>query len=76
MNTIDTATDPVASNNTLLSDEQIASLLHLSQAWVRKERYLRNSGKPHLLTIDAIYIGKTPRYWASDINAWLEGLKH
>ena len=56
----------------LLSDKQVASLLDFSVAWIQKERWKRKSGKPHILNIDPVIIGNTPRYRASDISAWID----
>jgi hypothetical protein len=59
---------------TLLSDEQVANLLKFSVAWLRKQRYLKRKGKPHILTVDPVMIGGTPRYRLSDIGTWLSSL--
>jgi hypothetical protein len=58
----------------LLSDEQVAALLNLSQAWVRKQRYLRRKGQAHTFTVDPVLIGDVPRYRANEIQNWLKKL--
>lgn len=63
---------PNPSLENLLSDKQVASLLNFSVAWIQKERWKRKSGQPHILDIDPVIIGNTPRYRASDISAWIE----
>ena len=47
-------------------------ILFSSVAWIQKERWKRKSGQPHILDIDPVIIGNTPRYRASDISAWIE----
>tara|TARA_R110001592_G_scaffold32162_2_gene112771 strand:+ start:25869 stop:26111 length:243 start_codon:yes stop_codon:yes gene_type:complete len=61
-------------NEKLLNDKDVASLVNFSVAWVRKERWLRRSGKPHSLNIDPVIIGNTPRYRSSEIKEWLKNL--
>lgn len=58
-----------------LTDKAIAHILNVSPSWVRKQRHLRRKGEEHFLTIDAIYIGSSPRYLASEMHAWLENLR-
>lgn len=74
MNTNSDATDSVVSVGSLLTDNQVASLLKLSVAWMRKQRHLRKVGKPHILTIDPVFIGDVPRYRSSEVKNWLESL--
>lgn len=57
-----------------LSDNNLATKLSVSPSWVRKQRHLRNKGEDHSLTIDAIYVGSSPRYKASEVNQWLDNL--
>jgi hypothetical protein len=72
----DTATAvPTVNTALLLSDRDVARSLSLSLAWVRKQRWLRNRGESHVLTIDPVRLGKAPRYRAADLIAWMESLK-
>ena len=64
----------VVSMGSFLTDHQVASLLKLSTAWMRKQRHLRKTGKPHILTVDPVLIGKIPRYRSEDIKNWLDNL--
>lgn len=59
---------------TYLSDQDVAKILRLSPAWVRKQRYLRSGGESHVLSINPVYIGSSPRYRLADFNEWLAGL--
>jgi len=54
----------------LVSDEYIARLVDKSSSWVRQERYRRRHGMHHVLTIDWIDVGPTPRYRRKDVNDW------
>ena len=56
----------------LCSDADIALILRMSPEWVRKQRMWRRAGLPHVLTVDPILIGTSPRYILADIEAWLE----
>ncbi len=62
------------NENAYLNDASLAEYIDVSPSWVRKQRYLRKKGEDHSLTVDAIYIGNSPRYKASEINKWLEAL--
>ena len=62
------------ASETYLRDIEVAKLLNVSRGWVRKQRHLRRRKKEHSLNIDAIYIGRSPRYKASEINQWLNEL--
>ena len=75
-NIADTAVAVPTVNTTLLSDNDVARHLSLSPAWVQKQRWLRKRCEEHVLTIDPILIGNTPRYRTSDFQAWLEGLRN
>lgn len=59
---------------TYLSDQDVAKILRLSAAWVRKQRHLRSGGESHVLSIDPVYIGSSPRYRLADFNEWLASL--
>ena len=56
-------------------DKQIADILSLSRSWVRKQRWLRRHGHPHVLTLDPVMIGSVPRYCVEDVEAWLLSLR-
>ncbi len=74
MNYNSDAAESVVSVGSLLTDNQVASLLNLSVAWMRKQRHLRKVGKPHVFTVDAVFIGDVPRYRSSEIKEWLDSL--
>lgn len=57
-----------------LSDQDIANILRLSTAWVRKQRHLRNRSEDHVLSIDPVYIGSSPRYRFTDFSEWQASL--
>ncbi len=61
-------------DSVLISDADIASLLCMSRSWVRKERFNRRRGLPHILTIDPVMIGSAPRYRRSEVMDWVESL--
>ncbi len=56
------------------NDKRLAERLDLSMSWVRKQRWLRRHGQDHVLTIDPVMIGGSPRYRSVDIEAWLDKL--
>lgn len=58
----------------LLTDRDIASLLSVSRSWVRKQRFNRRHGLPHVLIIDPVMVGCLPRYRVQDVEAWLASL--
>lgn len=62
-------------NAVLLRDKEVAKLLGMSQSWVRVQRWKRSVNQPHSLKIDAIMIGKAPRYRLSDVEEWLDSLQ-
>lgn len=53
-----------------VSDSDIAHILGMSKSWVRKERFNRRHGHPHILDIDPIYFGSSPRYSEADVIRW------
>ena len=57
-----------------LKDQDIAEALSMSQAWVRKQRHLRRHGLEHVLTIDPVQIGTSPRYRLEEVEQWIESL--
>ncbi|MBT6361707.1 MAG: hypothetical protein HOJ67_05875 [Rhodospirillaceae bacterium] len=58
----------------LLDDGYIAHDTSMSKSWVRQERHKRRHGLPHILTIDPVMIGSSPRYRRSDYLEWIESL--
>lgn len=58
-----------------LSDKDLAEVLGMSQSWIRKQRYLRAKEEDHILTIDPIYLGRSPRYRASSFYKWMAALQ-
>ena len=56
----------------LINDAGIAHLACMSRSWVRKERFLRRHGQPHVLDLDPIMIGSSPRYRLDEVIAWIE----
>jgi predicted DNA-binding transcriptional regulator AlpA len=59
----------------LINDGELAEKLSLSRGWVRKQRWLRRHGQPHVLILEPVMLGTTPRYRRSDVEAWLESLE-
>jgi predicted DNA-binding transcriptional regulator AlpA len=55
----------------LINDKQVARIFQMSTPWVRVERHKRRKGLPHFLTVDARYIGTSPRYVKSEIDAFV-----
>lgn len=53
------------------TDKDVARRLNLSPSWVRGQRHKRRNALPHILTVDARYIGSCPRYVAGEINAFV-----
>ena len=56
----------------LLNDKMLSQQLCISQSWVRKQRWLRRKGEPHVLMIDPVMIGTSPRYRHEDVISWLQ----
>ena len=65
---------PARNVEALLSDEQVASLLNLSVAWLRKQRHLRKKGEGHVFAVEPVFVGSKPRYRAAEVHAWLNSL--
>lgn len=53
-----------------LPDKDVASILGVSSAWLRKQRWLRKNGMEHVLSIDPVYLGRSPRYRESELINW------
>ena len=47
----------------------------MSRGWVRKQRFNRRHGLPHVFDIDPVMIGSVPRYRLEDVRAWIEALE-
>jgi predicted DNA-binding transcriptional regulator AlpA len=67
-----TATSNIAG--AFLSDKDLAEVLGMSQSWVRKQRHLRARGQDHVLTLNPVYLGKSPRYRQSEFSEWFNQL--
>jgi hypothetical protein len=61
-------------NIVFYSDKEIASMLCKSRSWVRTQRLLRRQGKEHLLDLDPVMIGKSPRYRKVDVDRFIAEL--
>jgi hypothetical protein len=59
----------------LIGDGDIAKSISISKSWVRKQRFCRRHGLPHVLDIDPVMIGGCPRYSREEFAAWLERQK-
>lgn len=67
-------TTEVDSTYRLIGDGEVAELLSMSRSWVRKQRFLRRRGLPHVFDIDPVLIGSVPRYRLEDVLAWIGAL--
>ena len=67
-------TTEVVSTYRLIGDGEVAELLSMSRSWVRKQRFLRRRGLPHVFDIDPVMIGSSPRYPLEDVEAWIDAL--
>ena len=56
----------------LVGDSEIAKLLSVSRSFVRKQRFNRRHGHPHVFDVDPIFIGSVPRYRLQDVWGWIE----
>lgn len=59
---------------TFFTDKDVARRLSLSPSWVRGQRHKRRKGLPHILNVDARYIGSCPRYVAGEIDAFVAAI--
>ena len=66
---------PDEGSGRLVDDAYIANQLSFSRGWVRKQRFNRRHGLPHVLTIDPVLIGNEPRYRLKDFLDWLAAQK-
>lgn len=68
--------DPTSAfKHQLVADSSVAQLLGMSSSWVRKQRFLRRKGLPHILNIEPVMIGKVPRYAEVEVHAWIDAKK-
>ncbi len=56
------------------TDKDVARKLNLSTSWVRVQRHYRAKGLPHVLNVNARYIGKCPRYVRGEIEAFVASI--
>ncbi|SMF63512.1 hypothetical protein [Allosphingosinicella indica] len=56
------------------TDKDVARKLNLSPSWVRGQRHKRAKGLPHILDVDARYIGTCPRYVKAEIDAFVAAI--
>lgn len=56
------------------TDKDVARKLNLSPSWVRVQRLKRRRGEPHILNVDARYIGSCPRYVRPEIDAFVAAI--
>ena len=60
----------------LLCDREVAEQLSVSRSWVRKQRFDRRHGSPHVFDIDPVMIGGLPRYPREEVLTWIEHRKN
>ena len=58
----------------LVTDRSVAEALSMSQSWVRGQRSDRINDRAHILDIDPVMVGSSPRYLVSDVEAFIEKL--
>lgn len=56
------------------TDKDVARKLNLSPSWVRGQWHKRAKGLPHILDVDARYIGSCPRYVRAEIDAFVAAI--
>jgi len=59
----------------LVDDAFIALSLSMSVGWVRNQRWRRRHKQDHILTIDPVMVGTSPRYRIEDVSAWIASLE-
>ena len=62
---------PDQGSGRLVDDAYIAKRLSMSRSFLRKQRFLRRRGLPHVFDIDPVMIGSSPRYRREDLMAWI-----
>lgn len=56
------------------SDKDVANLLNMSPSWVRGQRFKRRHDVDHILDLEPKYIGRCPRYLASEVEAFIASI--
>lgn len=56
------------------NDKEVARLLGMSVSWVRVQRFNRRHGKPHVLDLDPVQLGSSPRYERTAIEQFIAKL--
>jgi hypothetical protein len=56
----------------LVGDRFIAEHLGMSPEWVRQQRFRRKRNLGHVLQLDPILLGSSPRYKLTEFIAWFE----
>ena len=59
----------------LVSDKTLAKQLAMSPSWVRVQRHYRRNNQDHILNIDPVMVGSSPRYLVSDVERFIESLQ-
>ncbi len=54
----------------LLSDAQVAELLHVSPSFILRQRFKRRHRLPHVFDIDPVLVGPFPLYQVQDVETW------
>tara|TARA_E500000331_G_C17005369_1_gene603915 strand:- start:433 stop:657 length:225 start_codon:yes stop_codon:yes gene_type:complete len=57
-----------------LNDTNLAEAIGMSRSWVRVQRYKRRHNLPHILNIDEVMIGSSPRYHVEDVETFIQSL--
>lgn len=66
---------PTDKPRLLLNDKALAGRLSMSASYVRGQRHRRKYGKPHSMTIEPVWVGKSPRYRETDVDAFVASLE-
>jgi hypothetical protein len=59
----------------LINDHKVAKMLSISPEWVRNQRWRRRRGLEHVLTVEPVMIGRSPRYRIEDVETWIAELE-
>jgi hypothetical protein len=54
----------------LIDDKTFAANLCMSPSWVRGQRHKRRNNLPHILNIDPVMVGASPRYPIEEVEAF------
>lgn len=57
------------------SDKDVARRLSLSPSWVRGQRNKRAKDQPHIFDLEPCRIGRSVRYAAADVEAFVEAIR-